>query len=210
MRLILIRHGRQSSPLCNVDVDLSEVGRQQAELLAKSLTGLVPDRIYTSALIRAKQTAEILFGTEVPFLEREALNEISFGAMTGEADSRNAVLFPEYFSAKKKKTEDLRLPGGECPTEVFDRAVKVVEEAIASGAETVVFVTHGGVIRALTAGLLGLGAGQMLRIADSLEHTSVTELKYSKEAECFSLERLNDASHLKGRPELSRSAWAKG
>ena len=210
MRLILIRHGRQSSPLCNVDVDLSEVGRQQAELLAKSLTGLVPDRIYTSALIRAKQTAEILFGIEVPFLEREALNEISFGAMTGEADSRNAVLFPEYFSAKKKKTEDLRLPGGECPTEVFDRAVKVVEEAIASGAETVVFVTHGGVIRALTAGLLGLGAGQMLRIADSLEHTSVTELKYSKEAECFSLERLNDASHLKGRPELSRSAWAKG
>lgn len=210
MRLILIRHGRQSSPLCNVDVDLSEVGRQQAELLAKSLTGLVPDRIYTSALIRAKQTAEILFGTEVPFLEREALNEISFGTMTGEADSRNAVLFPEYFSAKKKKTENLRLPGGECPTEVFDRAVKVVEEAIASGAETVVFVTHGGVIRALTAGLLGLGAGQMLRIADSLEHTSVTELKYSKEAECFSLERLNDASHLKGRPELSRSAWAKG
>lgn len=210
MRLILIRHGRQSSPLCNVNVDLSEVGRRQAELLAERLIGLAPDRIYTSALIRAKQTAEILFGTEVSFLEREALNEISFGDMTGEADSRNAVLFPEYFAAKKKKEENLRLPGGECPTEVFERAIKVVEEAIKSGAETVVFVTHGGVIRALVAGLLGLGAGQMLRIADSLEHTSVTELKYSKEAGCFSLERLNDASHLDGKPELSRSAWAKG
>ena len=58
MRLILIRHGRQSSPLCNVDVDLAEVGRQQAELLAKRLEGLAPDRIYTSALTRAKQTAE--------------------------------------------------------------------------------------------------------------------------------------------------------
>ena len=92
---------------------------------------------------------------------------------------------------------------------MFERAVEVVKEAIASGAETVVFVTHGGVIRALVAGLLGLGAGQMLRIADGLEHTSVTELRYSKEAECFSLERLNDASHLEGRPELSRSAWAK-
>lgn len=210
MRLILIRHGRQSSPLCNVNVDLSEVGRRQAELLAERLIGLAPDRIYTSALIRAKQTAEILFGTEVSFLEREALNEISFGDMTGEADSRNAVLFPGYFAAKKKKEENLRLPGGECPTEVFERAIKVVEEAIESGAETVVFVTHGGVIRALVAGLLGLGAGQMLRIADSLEHTSVTELKYSKEAGCFSLERLNDASHLDGKPELSRSAWAKG
>lgn len=209
MRLILIRHGRQSSPLCNVDVELSETGREQASLLAERLTDFTPDRIYTSALTRAKQTAEILFGTEATFLEREALNEISFGDMTGGADSHNAVLFPEYFAAKKKKVANLRLPGGECPTEVFERAVTVVQEAIASGAQTVVFVTHGGVIRALTAGLLGLGAGQMLRIADGLEHTSVTELRYSKEAECFSLERLNDASHLEGRPELSRSAWAK-
>ncbi len=209
MRLILIRHGRQSSPLCNVDVDLSDVGRQQAALLAKRLTGWKPDVIYTSALTRAKQTAEILFGTETSFLEREALNEISFGDMTGGADADNEVRFPEYFAAKKKKAENLRLPGGECPTEVFDRAVKVVEEAVSSGAETVVFVTHGGVIRALVAGLLGLGAGQMLRIADSLEHTSVTELKYAREAKSFSLERLNDAVHLEGRPELSRSAWAK-
>ena len=108
MRLILIRHGRQSSPLCNVDVDLSEVGRRQAELLAKRFNGFAPDRIYTSALVRAKQTAEILFGTEAGFHEREALNEISFGDMTGEADSRNAVLFPEYFVAKKKKEENLR------------------------------------------------------------------------------------------------------
>ena len=210
MRLILIRHGRQSSPLCNVDVDLSDVGKKQAALLAVRLKELKPDRIYTSALTIAKQTAEILFGTDVSFLEREALNEISFGDMTGEADSRNAVLFPEYFAAKRRKEENLRLPGGECPTEVFERAVPVVEEAIASGAETVVFVTHGGVIRALTAGLLGIGAEQMLRIADGLEHTSVTELCYSKEAGCFSLERLNDASHLEGRPELSRSAWSKG
>ncbi len=210
MRLLLIRHGRQSSPLCNVDVELSEVGRRQAELLALRLKNIKPDRIYTSGLLRAKQTAVLLFGTETPFLEREELNEISFGDMTGKADSRNAVLFPEYFAAKKKKEDNVRLPGGECPTEVFDRAVAVVEEAVASGAETVVFVTHGGVIRALVAGLLGLGAGKMLRIADELEHTSVTELKYSKEAECFSLERLNDASHLEGKPELSRSAWAKG
>lgn len=210
MRLLLIRHGRQSSPLCNVNVDLSEVGRKQAELLASRLKGFTPDRIYTSGLIRAKQTAEILFGTDATFYERDALNEISFGDMTGGADSQNAVLFPEYFAAKRKKADNLRMPGGECPTEVFERATEVVKEAVASGAETVVFVTHGGVIRALTAGLLGLGAGQMLRIADSLEHTSVTELKYSPEAHCFSLERLNDASHLEGRLELSRNAWSKG
>ena len=209
MRLILIRHGRQSSPLCNVNVDLSEVGREQARLLAPRLSRVRPDRIYTSDLIRAKQTADILFGECTEFLVREELNEISFGDMTGKADKDNAVEFREYFTAKKKKQANLRLPGGECPAEVYERAVKIVEEAIASGAETVVFVTHGGVIRALTAGLLGLGAEQMLRIADGLEHTSVTELNYSREAQCFSLERLNDYAHLEGHPELCRAAWAK-
>jgi probable phosphoglycerate mutase len=177
--------------------------------LAKKLAGLKPDRIYTSALIRAKQTAEILFGSEASFLEREELNEISFGDMTGGADSHNAVVFPEYFAAKKRKEDNLRIPGGECPTEVFERAVEVVWEAVESGAETVVFVTHGGVIRALTAGLLGLGAEKMLYVADSLEHCSITELKYHREAGGFSLERLNDFSHLEDAPELLRSAWSK-
>lgn len=209
MRLILIRHGRQSSPLCNVDVDLSEVGRQQAKLLASKLKELNPDRIYTSSLLRAKQTAGILFGEDAAFLERPELNEMDFGSMTGGADADNLVLYRSYYEAKKKKIANLRIPGGECPTEVFDRAACVVKEAIASGAETVVFVTHGGVIRALVAGLLGLGAEQMLLVADGLEHTSVTELKYAKAAERFSLERLNDASHLEGKPELLRAAWAK-
>lgn len=209
MRLLLIRHGRQSSPLCNVDVDLSAVGRQQAERLAKRLAGITPDRLYVSGLLRAKQTADILFGTEQPRFFREALNEMSFGSMTGGADADNAVLYPEYFAAKKRKEDNLRIPGGECPTEVFERAVKVVWEAVESGAETVVFVTHGGVIRALTAGLLGLGAEKMLYVADSLEHCSITELKYHREAGGFSMERLNDFSHLEDAPELLRSAWSK-
>lgn len=209
MRLFLIRHGRQSSPLCNVDVELSETGVRQAELLAVRLSDLVPDRVYTSGLLRAKQTAGILFGKNTEVLVREALNEISFGDLTGKSDAENEKAYAEYFAAKKRKAENLRIPGGETPAEVYARAVTVVEEAIASGAGTVVFVTHGGVIRALTAGLLGLGEGRMLRIADSLEHSSLTELKYSEPAGCFSLERLNDCSHLEGNPGLFRSAWVK-
>lgn len=209
MRLFLIRHGRQSSPLCNVDVELSKEGVQQAELLAARLSNLVPDRIYTSSLLRAKQTAGIIFGSNTEFLVREELNEISFGELTGRSDEENAADYGDYFAAKKRKEENLRIPGGENPAQVYARAVKVVEEAVASEVETVVFVTHGGVIRTLVAGLTGLGEGRMLRIADGLEHSSLTELKYSKTAGCFSLERLNDCAHLEGRPELLREAWVK-
>lgn len=209
MRLILIRHGRQSSPLCNVDVDLSAEGIRQAERLAERAKHWKPDRIYTSSLLRARQTAEILFGKDAVFYEREALNEIDFGDLTGKPDCETRITFSSYYEAKKRKEENLRIPGGESPKEVYERAVTIVNEAIASEAELVVFVTHGGVIRALVAGLLGMGPEQMLRIADGLEHSSVTELVYEKTAGCFSLERLNDYSHLEDYPELLRNAWKK-
>ena len=36
MNIYLIRHGRQNSRLCNVDVELAKEGREQADLLGKS------------------------------------------------------------------------------------------------------------------------------------------------------------------------------
>lgn len=35
MNIYLIRHGRQNSKLCNVDVELSPEGREQADLVGK-------------------------------------------------------------------------------------------------------------------------------------------------------------------------------
>lgn len=209
MRLILVRHGRQESPLCNVNVALSEEGILQAKLLAKRFSGLRPDLVYTSSLLRAKQTASLLFGEDAVFLERAELDEISFGNLTGLSDAESRKVFPAYYAAKKRRENNLRIPGGECPTEVFERANKIVLEALNSGAETVVFVTHGGVIRALTAGLLGLGSENMLRIAEELEHCSITELLYSEESGCFSLERLNDYAHLEADIRLLRCSWKK-
>ena len=60
MKLYLIRHGRQDSPLCNVDVPLCEAGCRQAQLLGKRLEQYQIDALYSSALIRAVQTAEII------------------------------------------------------------------------------------------------------------------------------------------------------
>ena len=60
IKLYFIRHGRQNSGLCNVDVPLDEAGEKQAELVAKRLKGYDIDRLYCSGLIRAKQTADII------------------------------------------------------------------------------------------------------------------------------------------------------
>ena len=60
MNIYLIRHGRQNSRLCNVDVELSKEGREQADLLGKRLEKYDIDAVYSSQLNRAKETADII------------------------------------------------------------------------------------------------------------------------------------------------------
>lgn len=79
MKIYLIRHGRQCSPLCNVDVALAPEGVQQAKLLGERLKRSVrADAVISSSLLRAVQTAEIL-GQELGIGPRAGdarLNEI--------------------------------------------------------------------------------------------------------------------------------------
>ena len=58
MKIFLIRHGRQCSKLCNVDVDLSEEGYRQASLLGERLFHENIQVVYSSNLLRAVETAQ--------------------------------------------------------------------------------------------------------------------------------------------------------
>ena len=56
--IYLIRHGRQSSKLCNVDVSLDDAGRQQSHLVADRLASYGLEALYASGLKRAQETAQ--------------------------------------------------------------------------------------------------------------------------------------------------------
>ena len=60
MKLYLIRHGRQSSKLCNVDVDLSEAGFRQAALVGERLVPAKIDAVYSSCLLYTSDAADEL------------------------------------------------------------------------------------------------------------------------------------------------------
>ena len=53
MELYLIRHGRQSSRLCNVNVDLSPEGRRQAALLGHTIVSILSSSILAALLSKA-------------------------------------------------------------------------------------------------------------------------------------------------------------
>ena len=84
IKLYFIRHGRQNSGLCNVNVPLDDAGVRQAKLVAKRLCTYDIDKLYCSHLIRARETAEYI-GNELGLesILSEDLREISFGDMEG-------------------------------------------------------------------------------------------------------------------------------
>ncbi len=234
MRILLIRHGRQSSPLCNVNVPLAPEGRLQARRLGERLQADKPDVVFSSDLIRAVETAKIANELwQVPHVIRGGLREISFGDMEGMSDQEISVKYSDFLKEKAKMETDLPYPGGESAEDVARRAFPVllemtgqsgsfaeetagpracdsaVGETMESGTwNTVAVITHGGVIRSLLCQVLGLDFAKNRLFASHLENCGITELEYKRGDRRFYVNRVNDYSHLEATPELLRSGWS--
>ena len=205
VNLYLIRHGRQNSPLYNVDVGLSSVGHIQAELLRDRLQNYNIDALYSSNLLRAVQTAEILNQSlQLPLEIREDIREISFGELEGKTEEYNEEHFHDFIAEQKKLLEDIPYPGGENGTSAYERAMPVIQELAQSNKKNIAIVTHGGIIRVLIAALFGKNQAKRFLFGVSLENTSITHLMYNHNNDRFYLERFNDFAHMESHPELQR------
>ena len=87
--IYIVRHGQTEKNKANVlqgrsDVPLNEAGRQQAEEVREQFiqAGIYFDFVYTSPLIRAVQTAEII-ADETPQIMDERLIEMDYGPYEG-------------------------------------------------------------------------------------------------------------------------------
>lgn len=208
MNIYLIRHGRQCSRLCNLDVDLAEEGYRQADLMGERLATRSIEAVYSSHLLRALQTAQRANGFwNAAHIVKPELREISFGEMEGMADEEIAVKFADFKKAQESLKEDLPYPGGECAGDVIRRAMPVFQEITASGYKNVAVITHGGVIRAMITAFLRMEPKNYRLLGTSLENCSITEIHWNEKTKSFSVERFNDYAHLEPYPELLRGAW---
>lgn len=207
--IFLIRHGRQASRLCNVDVELDEAGRRQAALLGQRLQHYRLEKLYASELIRAQETAQIVNRClSVPYEVLPGIHEIDFGGFTGKTEEEIRSRYAAFHRERSKHLADLPYPeGGECGADVVRRAMPVIRMLCKRPEERIGVVTHGGVIRSLCAALLETDQKNKLKFAIDLENTSVTQIVYDTERELFFLERMNDFAHLEAYPELLRKGW---
>ena len=149
--LLLARHGetdwnRELRIQGSSDIELNELGRQQAQFLAQELTDVDVDAIYSSDLSRARATAAAVaatHGLDVTLDPR--LRERSFGSWEG-LTREDVSGFP---------------PGarhdGESDDEVRARVLAAVEEIAARHpGEQVLIVSHGGALNTLWHHALGV------------------------------------------------------
>ena len=208
-RIFLIRHGRQDSKLCNVDVGLSDEGREQARLAGERMSSYGVEMVFTSEMLRAVETGQIIaqiLGAETEVLAD--IEEIHFGGFTGKTDEQIRSLYGNFQQERRKHEADIPFPvGGECGADVVRRAMPVLRQVASREETTVAIVTHGGVIRSLCCEILHAEQKDKLKFGVDLEHCSSTELLYDPEREFFFLERFNDYAHLENSPELLRRGW---
>lgn len=208
MNIYLIRHGRQDSDLCNVNVGLHTIGKQQAGLLGRRFKRYDIDALYSSDLLRAIETAEILNQSlGVGHVIKKELREISFGEMEGKTEAYIHEHFAAFKTEQDKLEEDLPFPGGESGEDVCKRGYPVLLDIAKSGCNNVVVVTHGTMIRSLLAKIVGTETAKRFLFAKSLENCSITELRYSKGIDRFYLHRFNDYAHLEDNKQLLRSNY---
>lgn len=212
MNIYLIRHGRQNSKLCNVNVELSPEGRRQADLVGKRLESYNIDVVYSSDLIRAEETADILNKhINAPRVIDKRLRESNFGGMTGLTNDELKEKYGDFLERRSKMTEDLPYPdGGENCEDVFNRAFEVLEELRKKEYENIAIVTHGGVIRALFTGIVGAPFCKSLTYGRQIENCSISHIMFDKEKETYHIERFNDFAHIEPYDELLRKHFSTG
>ena len=159
MKIYFVRHGetiwnKEKKIQGRSDIPLNEYGIELGQITAEALKNIPFDIVYSSPLIRAKETAEILVkNRNLEIHEDMRLVEMCFGEGEGES-------LPEIHAHSEMKLHDfIHNPGqytpplgGETFEELYNRCKNFIEEVIIPSEKkynTMLVVGHGALIRGM-------------------------------------------------------------
>lgn len=199
MLLTLVRHGKtdwNESGRCQgvSDVPLNSRGAEQAERLALSLRDEKIDRIYSSDLRRARETAErIAAHHSIEVNLREDLREMDQGMFEGLEFSYIRENHSDVLRRWREEPETLRIPGGETLIEVQRRAFDAVCDIESRfGSLNILVVSHNLTIITLLCKFAGRSLSDFRDYMVDEASKSVVRVRDGK----FSVVSVNDVAHL--------------
>ncbi len=159
--IYLVRHAVTDYNLENrfqgqLDIPLSQQGKEQAERLKRYFKGKQIDIIYTSDLKRARETAEYLSNEVNRSLKiLTGLREVDVGQLEGLKWEEVKKTFPDWVS----QGHNDGYPGGESRADIEKRVLYIWDYVNKSHRnDNIILVSHGGIIKTLICQLLGIDA----------------------------------------------------
>ena len=160
MMLYIVRHGetdwnRMRKVQGHTDIPLNDYGRHLAEETAEGMRDIRLDMAYTSPLLRAKETAQIILGSrKAPLIEEERLKELSFGSYeglccSGEHKEPGSDEFNRFFTDTKNYIPP---KNGETVERLYERTGDFLAEICAREElqdKSILVSTHGAAMTAL-------------------------------------------------------------
>lgn len=159
--LIFIRHGQSIYNLenrftGNVDVDLSPLGIEEAHKAGIKLKGFRFDYAYTSLLVRATHTLQIVLEeiqqTSIAVIKHAALNERMYGSLQGLNKAETAKHYSDEQVEIWRRAYAVHPPDGESLEDTYNRMVPYYKSEIEvklKAGKNILIVAHGNSLRAL-------------------------------------------------------------
>lgn len=185
--IYIVRHGESEGNIKKIfglfpEANLTYKGIQQVKKLSKNLSSMHFDYIFSSDLVRAKQTAEILAKERnISIKIKGNLRERSYGLLNGKTEQEiRAELkdaYDEYLKRSSKDKYNYKLVEDmETVNEVVSRFIDTLKEIIGSyGGKNIIVVSHVTPMRGL---LVDLGYVDYHEIDSScIENTAYIKLE---------------------------------
>jgi 2,3-bisphosphoglycerate-dependent phosphoglycerate mutase len=174
--LVIVRHGQSAWNLENrftgwIDVDITEKGEEEARIAGEKLKGKKFDIAFTSDLLRAQRTLQIILETtgqtNIPIVKNVALNERHYGDLQGANKAETAAKYGEEQVHIWRRSYDIAPPNGESLKNTAERVIPYFEKEIVpllKAGKNIIIAAHGNSLRALIMYLEKLTPEQILKV----------------------------------------------
>lgn len=213
LTVLLTRHGHtdRSEPEQylgqNVVARLTERGREDALALGRRLASVHIERVISSPLGRAMETAQLVAGHRQVEID-ERLAEMDYGYWEGVPTTEIQQRYPDEYARYEADPATFHVGGAESGEQVAARVSALLDElvdwAAGKGDEpTCLLIGHASVNRVLLADALGVPLPDYRRRFDS-DWASLSVLRWSNREDGARLLLGNDVGHVRG---LSGVTW---